>query len=222
MWRCPRRCAAAQRGGRVQFLVFLPRRRTHAGEMLVAGSVLTLAFVLGPPVGAIARLSGNTFARPRNHSAILSVEPGTAITEVDCVGPECDVDEAPAVLEPPPNGAGGKTIDMRRGRTGEVGSSPSEQRSYGVDPRERTGKPELEASEIANALAEEPHASASALDIIRPLRSVEELIAALAKAGSQRLVVIKFYARCAVPRMWQSASRCTRICFLLRGQGSCL
>jgi thiol:disulfide interchange protein len=33
------------------------------------------------------------------------------------------------------------------------------------------------------------------MDLIQPLRSVEELEAALKKAGSQRMVVIKFYAR---------------------------
>jgi len=157
---------------------------------------LTLAFALGPPTGAGAHLSVGALARQGSHLAMLSAEPDTTFPQVDCVGPECDVDEAPAEPAPQPsNSGGGKTIDMRRGRTGEVGSAPAEQRSYGVDPRERTGKPEREASEVANALAEEPHASASTLDFIKPLRSVEELEAALAKAGSQRLVVIKFYAR---------------------------
>jgi len=111
--------------------------------------------------------------------------------EEACVGAECDL-----VAEASAESAGGKTVDMRRGRTGTVGSSPAEVRSYGRDPRPANErKPGQEAIDLETALAEGPHPSASTLPEVRPLRTVEELEAALEKAGDSRLVVLKFYAR---------------------------
>ena len=165
--------------------------------MLFAASVWALAFTLGPP----ARL-GCASLQPSNSARAWSRKPAMvsterdASTEADCVGAECDVPETPvAPVATPLPSTGGQTIDMRRGRTGTVGSSPAEQRSYGRDPRTANGKPEQEAIDLGIVEAEGPHPSASSMHEIRPLRSVTELEAAIEKAGDSRLVVLKFYAR---------------------------
>lgn len=124
-----------------------------------------------------------------------------AADALECVGEECEsgwsaapvgVPARTATVAPPP--AGGKTIDLRRGRTGDAGTGPGEIRQYGQDPRSVPGDPEVEAEQVAVALADGPHASASNTDII-PLRSTDELKGALQKAGDEKLVVVKFYAR---------------------------
>jgi len=110
----------------------------------------------------------------------------------DCVGEECETRTGAAAAAT--GVSGGKTIDLRRGRTGRAGSGPEEGRNYGRDPREVKGKPEVEAEQAAAAAAEGSHPSHSNREHVAPLRSTADLEAAITSAGD-RLVVVKFFAR---------------------------
>ena len=110
----------------------------------------------------------------------------------DCVGEECETRTGAAAAAT--GVSGGKTIDLRRGRTGRAGSGPEEGRNYGRDPREVKSKPEVEAEQAAAAAAEGSHPSHSNREHVAPLRSTADLEAAITSAGD-RLVVVKFFAR---------------------------